>query len=250
MVRLNRFCSLSCRSLYIKFGDNWPSGFWEDVWMCHSVSVRVQGQRMTLTFCTRISSFTRYENCIYQFKGRKLANFPWNLMFYPFAIFAHHLNSLDSTPWYVPSFQGLWSFGSAAEGFKGFLPYIGMGAILVMWPGWIDHIFVSPPLKALHEIWFKGKVAFEIMLKNCQHVRFLGQRSNNDIDLVYSQVAMSTVPGRPTNLDYSMARAYYACSRCGGSCLDIFLSSIISLFCLSLSGRQPDIDWNTVSKGR
>ena len=23
------------------------------------------------------------------------------------------------------------------------------------------------------------------------------------------------VPGRPTNLDYSMARAYCACSRCG-----------------------------------
>ena len=30
------------------------------------------------------------------------------------------------------------------------------------------------------------------------------------------------VPGRPTNLDYSRARAYCACSRCGGGCLDIF----------------------------
>ena len=28
----------------------------------------------------------------------------------------------------------------------------------------------------------------------------------------------------------------------GGVCLDIFLSSIISLFFLSLSGRRPDID--------
>ena len=49
------------------------------------------------------------------------------------------------------------------------------------------------------------------------------------------------VPGRPTNLDYSRARAYYACSRCGWGCLDIFLSSIISLFSPSLSGRRPDI---------
>ena len=30
------------------------------------------------------------------------------------------------------------------------------------------------------------------------------------------------VPGRRTNLDYSRARAYCACSRCGWCCLDIF----------------------------
>ena len=58
------------------------------------------------------------------------------------------------------------------------------------------------------------------------------------------------VSGRPTNLDYSRARAYCACSRCGWGCLDIFLSSIISLFFLPLFGRQPDIHLNTVSKGR
>ena len=38
------------------------------------------------------------------------------------------------------------------------------------------------------------------------------------------------VPGRPTNLDNSRVRAYCSCSRCRGGCLDIFLSSIISLF--------------------
>ena len=36
------------------------------------------------------------------------------------------------------------------------------------------------------------------------------------------------VPGHPTNLDYSRARAYCARSRCGWSCLDIF--SLIYLF--------------------
>ena len=43
------------------------------------------------------------------------------------------------------------------------------------------------------------------------------------------------VPGRPTNLDKSRARACCACSRCGWGCLDFFLLSIISLsFSLSL----------------
>ena len=50
------------------------------------------------------------------------------------------------------------------------------------------------------------------------------------------------VPGRPAYFDESRARAYCACSRCGRGCLDIFLSSIISLFFLPLSGRRPDID--------
>ena len=37
----------------------------------------------------------------------------------------------------------------------------------------------------------------------------------------------------------------------GGGCLDIFFpSSIFSLFVLPLFGRRPDIDGNTVSKGR
>ena len=34
----------------------------------------------------------------------------------------------------------------------------------------------------------------------------------------------------------------------GGGCLDIFLSSITSLFFLPVSWRRPDIDGNTVSK--
>ena len=50
-------------------------------------------------------------------------------------------------------------------------------------------------------------------------------------------------PGRPTTLDNSRARAYCAYSRCGwGLFWTFFLSSIISLFFLPLSGRRPDID--------
>ena len=51
------------------------------------------------------------------------------------------------------------------------------------------------------------------------------------------------VPGRPAYLDLSRARAYCACNRCGwGVVWTFFLSSIISLFFLPLSGRRPDID--------
>ena len=59
------------------------------------------------------------------------------------------------------------------------------------------------------------------------------------------------VPGRPTKLHNSRARAYCAYSRCEcGLFGHFFLSSVISLFFLPLSGRRPDIDRNTVSKGR
>ena len=57
-------------------------------------------------------------------------------------------------------------------------------------------------------------------------------------------MALGKLPlsGRPTHSDYSKARAYCAYSRCGWGCLDIFLSSILSLSFLPLSGRWPDID--------
>ena len=57
------------------------------------------------------------------------------------------------------------------------------------------------------------------------------------------------VPGRPTNLDYSGTRAYCACSWC------VFFFFLFVFFFLvyhffSLFGGLPDIDRNTVSKGR
>ena len=59
-----------------------------------------------------------------------------------------------------------------------------------------------------------------------------------------------SMPGRATNLGKSRTRAYCACGECGWSlfgrfslvCLDILLSSVISLFFLPLSWRRPDID--------
>ena len=55
-------------------------------------------------------------------------------------------------------------------------------------------------------------------------------------------------PGRPTNLDYSRARAYCACSGCGLALFGHFFSHLsflfsfsLQTFSLSLEGR-PDID--------
>ena len=45
-----------------------------------------------------------------------------------------------------------------------------------------------------------------------------------------------SVPGNPTNLDNSRARAYCACSRCGGGCVDMF--SVVSLFLFFLPLRE------------
>ena len=43
------------------------------------------------------------------------------------------------------------------------------------------------------------------------------------------------VPGRPINLDYSRARAYCACSRCGWGLFGHFFSHLPPLFSFSLS---------------
>ena len=48
------------------------------------------------------------------------------------------------------------------------------------------------------------------------------------------------VPGRPTYLDYSRARAYCACSRCGWGWFGHFYSHLSLLFSFSLSlGEGP-----------
>ena len=52
------------------------------------------------------------------------------------------------------------------------------------------------------------------------------------------------VLGRPTNFDYSRARAYCACSWCGCGLFEHFFSrlSFLSYFFLPLFRRRPDID--------
>ena len=51
-----------------------------------------------------------------------------------------------------------------------------------------------------------------------------------------------TVPGRPTSLEKSRARAYCTCSRCGWGLFGHFYSHLSFLLFLPPFGRRPDID--------
>ena len=58
------------------------------------------------------------------------------------------------------------------------------------------------------------------------------------------------VPGRPTIWMIVGQGPTALAVGAGGGCWTFLLSSIFFLLFLPLSGRRPDIDWNTVSKGR
>ena len=71
--------------------------------------------------------------------------------------------------------------------FKGFLPYMGMVAILVMWPASCHQIFISLYLKAFMKNLVQiGKVVSEKIRFEFLYVHDLGPRSRNDLDLQYS----------------------------------------------------------------
>ena len=57
------------------------------------------------------------------------------------------------------------------------------------------------------------------------------------------------VPGRPTIRMIVGQGPIVLAVGAGGVVWTFLLSSIFSLLFLPLSGRQPDIGWNTVSKG-
>ena len=57
------------------------------------------------------------------------------------------------------------------------------------------------------------------------------------------------VPGRPTNLDCSRARAYCACSRCGLGLFGHFFFRLSILFCFSLSLGDGPYRLNYCLKG-
>ena len=58
-------------------------------------------------------------------------------------------------------FRGNQPVGSGEEDFKGFLPYMGMAAILVMWPALCHQIFIFLYLKAfIKKNWFRLASSF------------------------------------------------------------------------------------------
>ena len=80
------------------------------------------------------------------------------------------------------------------KNFKGFLPYVGMAAILVMVPASCHHIFISLYLKAFIKklVWI-GKVVSEKIWFEFLYVHDLGPRSRNDLDLQYSHTFIYSI---------------------------------------------------------
>ena len=88
---------------------------------------------------------------------------------------------------YIPSFVEIGLPVPEMKIFEGFLPYVGMAAILVMWPASCHQIFVSLYLKAfLKHLVQIGKVVSEKIRFEFLYVHGLGSSSRNDLDLQYS----------------------------------------------------------------
>ena len=78
--------------------------------------------------------------------------------------------------------------------FKGFLPYVGMAAILVMGPAACHQIFNSLYLKAfVKKLVQIGKVVSEKIRFEFLYVHDLGPRSRNDLDLQYSHTFIFSI---------------------------------------------------------
>ena len=87
---------------------------------------------------------------------------------------------------YIPSFVEI-GLPVPEKILKGFLPYMGMAAILVMLPASCHQIFRSLKLKAfIKNLVQIGKVVSEEIRFEFFNVHDLGPRSRNDLDLQYS----------------------------------------------------------------
>ena len=82
---------------------------------------------------------------------------------------------------YIPSFVEI-GLLVPEKNFKGFSPFVGMGAILVIGPESCHQIFISLYLKAfIKNLVQIGKVVSEKIRVEFLHVHNLGPRSRNDL---------------------------------------------------------------------
>ena len=78
--------------------------------------------------------------------------------------------------------------------FEGFLPYMGVAAILVMWPASCHQIFISLNLKAfIKNLVQINTVVSEKIWFEFLYVHDLGPRSSNDLDLQYSHTFIYSI---------------------------------------------------------
>ena len=95
---------------------------------------------------------------------------------------------------YIPSFVKIGLPVLEKKIFEGFLPYMGMAAILVMDPASCHQIFISLYLKAsIQNLVQNGPVVSEKIRFEFLYVRDLGPRSSNDLDLQYSHTFIKSI---------------------------------------------------------
>ena len=95
---------------------------------------------------------------------------------------------------YIPSFVKIGLPVLEKKIFEGFLPYMGMAAILVNGPASCHQIFISLYLKAsIQNLVQNGPVVSEKIRFEFLYVHDLGPRSSNDLDLQYSHTFIKSI---------------------------------------------------------
>ena len=95
---------------------------------------------------------------------------------------------------YIPSFVEIGLPVPEEKIFKGFLPYVGMAAILVMGPASCLQIFISLYQKAFIKSFVQiGKVVSEKIRFEFLYVHDLEPRLRNDLDLQYSHTFIYSI---------------------------------------------------------
>ena len=95
---------------------------------------------------------------------------------------------------YIPSFVEIGLPVPEKKIFKGFLPYMGMAAILVMRPASCHQIIISLYLKAIIQSLVKINIVVSEKIRfDFLYVHDLGPRSRNDLDLQYSHIFIESI---------------------------------------------------------
>ena len=95
---------------------------------------------------------------------------------------------------YIPSFVEIDSPVPEKKIFEGFLSYMCVVAILVMWPASFHQIFISLYLTAfIQNLVQIGTVVSEKIQFDFLYVHNLGPRSKNDLDLQYSHIFIYSI---------------------------------------------------------
>ena len=95
---------------------------------------------------------------------------------------------------YIPSYVEICPLVPEKKIFEGFLPYMGVLAILVMLPASCHQIFISIYLKAyIQNLVQIGTVVSEKLQFEFLYVHHLGPRSSNDLDLKYSHIFIKSI---------------------------------------------------------